>query len=264
MKVSIIIPTLFPPIDLSERVGLLSQDENVLEVIVVANGAAVDLHQTQNVKVIQLEKNQGFTGASNAGARVAAGDLLLFLNDDCVIDSQTLDRLLQFLVQNPSLAATQPVVRKLDGSIEHVGFVVDTQIGKATPITSIDDWKIKKNNPNYGLSATCLLIKNEVFKSVGMFDESFHSYLEDVDLAIKFRKKGYAFSACPEASVSHAHMATSQKMGIYKQKRDMVNWWRLIIKYPNVFPRTPQLFVERGRNLSGFLKKALSVAFGRG
>ncbi len=264
MKVSIIIPTLFPPVDLSERVGLLNRDENVLEVIVVANGATVDLHQTQKVKVIQLEKNQGFTGASNAGARIAAGDLLLFLNDDCVINSQTLDQLLQFLVKHPSFIATQPVVRKPDGSIEHIGFIIYTRIGKATPITSIDDWKIKKEGQNYGLSATCLLIKNEVFKSVGMFDESFHSYLEDVDLAIKLRKKGYKISACPEASVTHAHMATSQKMGVYKQKRDMMNWWRLIIKYPDVFPRNPQLFVERGRNLSGFLKKALSVAFGRG
>lgn len=54
----------------------------------------------------------------------------------------------------------------------------------------------------YGLSGTCLLIRKDIFEKVGMWDESFHSYLEDVDLALRMRKFGYKFVPCLTAAVT--------------------------------------------------------------
>lgn len=95
---------------------------------------------------------------------------------------------------------------------------------------------------------------------IGMWDESFHSYLEDVDLAIRLYKAGYKVAPCLDAEVTHEHMATSSKMGLYKEKQDVMNWWRLVFKHPDVFLRPSTIFpllLERGRNMSGLLKKML-------
>lgn len=351
--VSIIIPTLFPPPTLQEYVGRLAKYKSVKEVIIAINSDKMiisnnqdssndqssminDLksitHDVSSIKVLTLEKNRGFTGACNAGTRAASGEYLLFLNDDCEMDEESFEKLVDFLENNPELVATQPVVlRQIPSSkfprlyldrqvpssdkeekilnqvqddkiisddlpttynlqpatyneIENIGFIVDTRIGKAHVVndlstvqrilssptrnselgtwnsTSPTTYNLPPTPYSYGLSGTCLLIRKDIFEKVKMFDESFHSYLEDVDLALKLRKFGYKFAPCMDSEVTHAHMATSKRMGMYKSIQDMSNWWRLILKHPDIFVHFSNLLpllLERGRNVSGVVKKFL-------
>jgi GT2 family glycosyltransferase len=91
-----------------------------------------------------------------------------------------------------------------------------------------------------------------------MFDESFHSYLEDVDLFIRLNKNGYHYSPLLSASCVHFHMSTSKKMGFYKEYHDFANWIRIIFKNYSIsfiIKHFPWLLVERLKNLSGILKK---------
>lgn len=271
---SIIIPTLFPNLELESYAITLSKFPNVSEVIVVVNGGVGEDKIENALHWRFLGKNKGFTGACNAGAKVATGEYLLFLNDDCEIDSQTLEQLVKFLETNPYVAATQPTVKDLRGNIENIGFTVDTKIGKAHSVRSADkftnsnfqfskefaeDHNSRTTDSIYGLSGTCLLIRKKVFDEMGGFDESFHSYLEDVDLAIRLYKAGYKVAPCLDAEVSHEHMATSSKMGLYKETQDVKNWWRLILKHPDVFPLRVPLLVERLRNISGLIKKIVRI-----
>ncbi len=296
-KVSIIIPTLFPPPTLQEYAERLAKYRDVCEVIVVINAVesgqwSVDSRQTK-VKIIHLDKNKGFTGACNAGAREAKGKYLLFLNDDCEMDEENFEKMVKFLEKNLELVATQPVVYKrkseqwtvdseqmknnnkvslpagqagLDETrdderreIENIGFYVDVRIGKAFAVTDLTTVHSSRFTVHsiYGLSGTCLLIRKEIFEKIGMWDESFHSYLEDVDLAIRMHKFGYKFAPCIDSEVTHAHMATSKQMGMYKPVQDVKNWWRLIMKHPDVFVHASNLIpllLERGRNVSGVIK----------
>lgn len=74
---------------------------------------------------------------------------------------------------------------------------------------------------------------------------------------LRMHKFGYKFAPCHTSTVTHAHMSTSSKMGIYKPMQDMRNWWRLVVKHPDVFVHFPNLIpllLERMRNMNGLLK----------
>ncbi len=292
-QVSIIIPTLFPPPHLLEYAEKIKRYSGVCEVIIVINAEPELLTPAENstVKVMALGENKGFTGACNAGARASTGEMLLFLNDDCEMNEENFMTLVDFLEKNPVLAATQPIVYKDNReqrvlrlrsgqapfkeqsedneqlsaekeAIENVGFTVDARVGKAHAVQDVAVFQDKQflENNLYGLSGTCLLIRAEIFRKVGMWDESFHSYLEDVDLSLRMRKFRYECAPCLTASVTHAHMGTSRRMGMYKPMQDMKNWWRLIVKHPDIFMHMNTLIpllLERGRNVSGIIKKYL-------
>ena len=281
MELSVVIPT-YNGKKLLES-NLHKQLSNIGEIIIVDNASTDDTRKYiasnhNQVTYIRLKKNYGFTKAVNTGVKTAHNDLVLILNNDCLIDHNNLKKLIQFMHQNTQFCATQPIVFRQDSNkIENIGYFINLKNGKAKIITDTkilkptsqrgeqvqndltDQKNIFQKGNVYGLSATCLLIRKDIFLKNGMFDESFHSYLEDVDFFIRLAKKGYRYAPCLNAYVKHKHMATSSKMGSYKELHDLTNWIRIIIKnYPLWFIllHFPTLFFERLRNLSGYLKKA--------
>jgi GT2 family glycosyltransferase len=275
MDISIVIPTLngYALLEKTLKVLFRTQPGFIFEVIVVDNDSRDDTvrklkRNFPEVKCISLFSNKGFTGAVNAGVREATGKYILILNNDCVIQTADIKKMFLFLTKNPKYIATQPVIYTTHRTIEQIGYVVDLVKAKAHVIKDLSydfsKWDDQKEpfarRKVFGLSATCLLIERSVFLKLGMFDESFHSYLEDVDVCIRLVKNNYRFMPHIDASASHEHMATSKKMGSYKESHDLANWIRLIIKnYPVLFiiKYSPFLLIERLRNLSGLIKRKI-------
>lgn len=263
MQLSIIIPTYNGKHLLNKNLpSIIAATQNIsCEVIIVDNGSIDDTNELvtkyTNIHWVMLPKNTGFTGGCNRAAEKAKGKYICFINNDCVVEHTTFEKLLTYITEN-NIIATQPIIKNNKGTIEHIGFWIDTKIGKAHIISSKTEYeKVLEENKLYGLSGTCLMIQRNIFCSIGMFDESFHSYLEDVDLAITLFEKRLLISPCFSTEVIHDHMSTSKKMGSYKQKRDMINWIKIIKKHPKIFPLSPKLLVERLRNISGYLKTYL-------
>ncbi len=271
MKLSVIIPTLKG----EYLIQTLDHLHNSLtgftyEIIIVNNGLRpIDFGKldSRHIKLLQSEGNLGFTGAINKGARLAQGDYLLILNDDCLLEKNSTKLMIDFLVNNPQFVATQPMVYGIKNGVneevvENIGYVVDTYIGRAEVVKA--ELKIPKVNNKrfiYGLSATCLLIKRDIFTKIGMFDNSFHSYLEDVDLFIRLNSAGYKYYPTVNATCLHYHMATSITMGSYKQRQDFKNWIRIVLKnfsWRFITLHSPSLLFERFRNLNGLIKSVLS------
>lgn len=278
MLLSVIIPTLNGQPQLRESLPFLFNALKSIpdyEVIVVDNNSTDDTvaflkHNYPEIILQSQSHNTGFTGAVNAGARVAQGTYLLILNNDCLVQETTLTSLISFLNDHKEYVATHPILYNTRGDIEQIGYVIDLYKGKANVIqdktvAQHHDFPKKlfhKHRFLYGISATCLLIQSEVFQKVGMFDESFHSYLEDVDLSIRLAKNGYRYAYCLTATATHYHMATSSKMGTYKEQHDLTNWVRIIFNnYPQHFLMRHffTLFVERLRNMNGLLKKLVTI-----
>lgn len=275
MELSVIIPT-YNGLKLLENnlPSLFNELRSVKnsEVIVIDNNSAdgtaefIDKNYP-SIRYFKLNSNFGFSGAVNAGSQNAQGKYLLILNNDCIFENNSLSKLFKFLKENTNYIATQPVLYKPNKAIENIGYIVDLRKAKAREVrdTSHNFGRSTKDifsiHYVYGLSAACLLIRKDVFSEIGAFDQSFHSYLEDVDLFLRLVKKGYHFRPCLQASVIHAHMSTSSKMKGYKEWHDLTNWIRIVIKnYPKGYlvRHFPSLFVERLRNFSGYIKHLIS------
>ncbi len=281
-NISVVIPTFNGCHLLQESLpfiyGALNGTKS--EIIVVDNGSSDSSLlwlKTQKVKIIALAKNYGFTKACNEGAKIAQNALILFLNNDCLIPPNLVADLAKFL-ETQKLVATQPVVYQLKrneknrkllnkeelknlslgASIENIGYFVDLKFAKVITIKDRNSCFAQWNNRYlYGLSGTCLLIEKKTFLSIGGFDESFHSYLEDVDLFIRLEKAKVIFKPCLDCWCLHYHLSTSSKMGSYKYRQDLKNWIKIISKnysWQQKLIFLPFLLIERFKNLSGLLK----------
>jgi len=234
-------------------------------------------NKNYQLKIIDnSKKNLGFAGAINSvisDQRLAASKWLLILNDDVEFleeitnnksqitnkyqisnnkySKDTIQGLIKF-AEERKLEAVAPVLVNPQGKIENLGYRV-LPYGKIELITTSHQSPTTSHQPD-GLTAACLLIRSNVFKKLGGFDEKFFAYLEDVDFFLRFKKAGYSFGVCQNVKVVHHHQTTSGKMGAFKQRQDFINWWRLYFKHPDRFNFNLAFVIERLRNISGLVK----------
>lgn len=276
MKLSVVIPTYKGQALLEDSLPHLCQALDKIstsEIIVVDNGSKDSTvrflkHHYPDIRIKQLPTNYGFTKAVNTGIKMAKGEYILILNNDCHLGKNTLQVLINFIQKKKNIVATQPVVKRKDESIENIGYVVDLKKGKAAPVVdtklipAFDNSTMWESGYIYGLSGACLLLRKEIIRKIGAFDERFHSYLEDVDFFIRLARSGYEYAPCTDVSVLHKHMSTSAAMKGYKEWHDLTNWIRIIGKnYPLffIFRYLFPLALERLRNFSGWLKRMSQV-----
>ncbi|MBW7943831.1 glycosyltransferase [Patescibacteria group bacterium] len=201
---------------------------------------------------IQLEHNRGFADTVNIGLRRARGQWLGTVNDDVILPKDWLKKLIK--AAEPKAGSLSPVVCRPTGEIESVG--VNYQIrGKAEPITTIPD-KITSADT---INAAAVLFKHEALEEVGLFDDRFGSYLEDVDLGLRLRRAGWENQVIPEVQVTHLGHQTSSSRPLYTYWLNVKNWWLLLLKNYSLkqwLSNLGPILLERGRNISGLLKTA--------
>ena len=269
---SVIIPTITNDQGLFKLIYQLKKIKDI-EILIVDNKPNEEKRKKlKNFLYLPQQKNLGFAKAVNLAAKKAKEEWLLILNDDIEISQNSnvktqnfIKSILTFAKKN-HFDAVSPVLKKPTGEVENYGYKV-LPIGRVQLITSkpvTSNQQLVTSNEIDGLTAACLFIKKQVFEKIGGFDESFFAYLEDVDLFLRLKNKGYKFAINPNVFVIHNHMTTSSKMGFFKEKQDFVNWIRVIIKnweLKKIILHLPGIIIERGRNLSGLIKKIIKVYF---
>lgn len=259
--ITCVIPTFTNTTGLRKLVHFLN--ESGYPTIIVDNNPTPEkkLLFEANSLYLPQAKNLGFAAAVNRAAQRAQTEWLAILNDDIKIKNQDLFvKLLKFALKN-NYAAVTPVLKNPNGEIENLGYQV-SPIGRINLIKNVARYTLHVTRGELdGLTAACLLIKKRVFEKLGGFDERFFAYLEDVDLFLRLKKLGEKFGVCGNLAVVHNHMATSAKMGNFKQKQDFKNWLLLIVKNwdrKTMIIHFPEIVIERLRNLSGLIKSILS------
>ena len=185
------------------------------EVIVVDNGSkdescALIRESYSKVCLIEHQENIGFSAANNAGAAVARGDYLAFLNNDTEAAPDWLEALRNGLDENPSsgFAASRIVYLDDPSTLDSAGDVVTLwggafKRGHGTPAADM----AQPADVFSACGAACLF-RQEVFKQVGGFDEAFFLVFEDVDLSYRTQLLGYRCQYVPSAVVAHVGSAT--------------------------------------------------------
>lgn len=170
----------------------------LLEVILVEDGYDSALesrfsgHLPADVRFVRLDRNAGRAIARNAGASIAAGDALLFLDDDCFpSDNEWLIRLVAAL-SAPGIAAAGGPVRGVGN-----GFWARYQADVRTRRT------VRHSNAEPALTTANLAIRRELFERCHGFDERYRGYgFEDRDLLLRLAAEGELLLV-PEAAVIH-------------------------------------------------------------
>jgi GT2 family glycosyltransferase len=161
------------------------------------------------VKLITNQENVGFAVALNRGIRRSEGEFFLFLNTDTVIYPEALNLLLEELKNSPGIGAIGPALLKRENAYQvsfgrRVSFISEIfQKFFLNPFYKLRLKSAQKRKEVGWLSAACFMTRREVLEDVGLFDENFFLYFEDIDLCYRLRRKGWSLVFFPQARVFH-------------------------------------------------------------
>ncbi len=252
IQVSIIIPIFNCFSYTKQCIEKILPELNYNTEIIVINDASKEdkiydyLNSIQNkVKVIHNKKNNGFLKSCNKGAKLAQGKYLLFLNNDTIPQENWLENLVEIVEKNEKIGAVGAKLIYPDGILQEAGAIIFND-GSGYNYGRNDDQN--KYEYNYVrevdyCSGACLLVRKDVFKKIGGFDEKFSpAFYEDTDLCFSIRKLGYKVMYQPKSKVIHFEGASCGRdltSGIKKyqeiNKTKFVEKWKkeLIHQYPH-------------------------------
>jgi GT2 family glycosyltransferase len=221
-------------------VAALEFPRDSLEVILVDNAStddsvAVARRVLPGIRILSQPTNTGFAPANNAGARVARGEYLAFLNNDARVPPDWLNALLApFTAGEPDLACVASTLVSWDGQqIDFIGGAVNAY-GRAFQVAQSLPYEPGNYCEPRELFFACggaMLIRRAVFEDVGGFDADFIAYFEDVDLGWRLWLLGYRIVLAPAAVARHRLHATGARLGTHRRfAMSELNALRMITK----------------------------------
>jgi GT2 family glycosyltransferase len=180
------------------------------EIVVVDNhskdGSADTAERWPNVNVIRTSHNLGFARATNIGIRASHGTNVLLLNSDTIVPPGTIDRLLTTLDRHPDVAVVGPRLVDAAGNAElsfgrMIGPINELR-QKRRAASDIDRLTRRPSYPDW-VSGACLLVRRMDAEAVGLLDERYFMYTEDVDFCAAIRARGRRVLFAPDIEIVH-------------------------------------------------------------
>ena len=183
----------------------------------------VDMPSNKKLIILKNEKNYGFAEGNNIAIGYALKalnpDYVLLLNNDTVVTPDLLKELVKVAELNGQVGACQPKVLSLADQklIDAIGISITKnggaiQVGYGTKDTGQHN-QVKEI---FGVCAAVALYRREMLTQIGLFDEDFFAYYEDVDLVLRARLAGWTSMYVPKTVVYHAHSSTLGKNSPFK------------------------------------------------
>jgi GT2 family glycosyltransferase len=221
------------------------------EVIVSDNGStdgSVEFIRKRfpHVHVIENGTNLRFAKANNIGIRMSKGEYILILNPDTIIHDGTVDKLVMFADQHAEAGAFGCRVLNPDGTYQVSGrpfaslrgqwiaalhlrvlgyfsdwFLSDSYTGWKGETQRMVDWH----------SGCFILIRGDLFKRLGGFDEQFFYYYEDMDLCRRVWDAGYSIIYTPEVTITHLGGQSTKRSPMAFQLDSQITRYRYFYKY---------------------------------
>ncbi|MBI1307863.1 MAG: glycosyltransferase [Bacteroidetes bacterium] len=205
------------------------------EIIVVDNNSvdgSVEMVQRKFPDVICIanQDNTGFSKANNQAIKISKGEYVLLLNPDTVVEENTFELCLNYLNNHPDTGALG--VKMIDGSGK---FLPESKRGLPTPEVALYKMiglnKIFKKSKRFGkyhmgfigenetaevdvLAGAYMMIRKSVLDKIGLLDETFFMYGEDIDLSYRITQAGYKNIYFPQTSIIHYKGESTKKMSV--------------------------------------------------
>lgn len=194
-----------------------SSYENI-QIIVVDNaskdGLGEDVKDFPDVEFIASSINTGYTGGNNLGVNKAlsdGADYIFILNPDTEVEKDTISKLVKGLEKYSCGIAGPKIYFAQSKKIWYAGGVFDKAnvIGLHRGVDEEDSGQYDHPMETDFVSGAAILIKKEVFKKIGLFDERYFLYYEDSDFCFRAKDKSFKIMYIPDAVVSHANAQTT-------------------------------------------------------
>ena len=178
------------------------------------------------VRMIRNDRNVGFGAAHNQALRAASGRYLLILNSDATPGSGALQALVDFLDAHPRVAVAGPRLRYPDGRVQPSRrrfptlatlLLESTQLQRFSPDNAVLRRYYVADRPDDEpqevdwLVGACLCVRASAADEVGLFDERFFMYSEELDWCRRFHAAGWRIAYVPQSEVMHMEGASARQ-----------------------------------------------------
>ena len=206
------------------RACLASLDEHApvcpMSTFVVDNAsadgtAAMVAREFPHVSLIESETNRGFAAGTNVAIGHGSAPYVLVLNPDTEVRAETLDRLVQLMEDQPDIGVSGCRLELADGTFDHasrrsfptlVGALGHfTGIGRVCRSGPLAQYRAPdvERGPVDAVNGAFMLIRRRALEQVGLFDEAYWMYMEDLDLCYRLKQAGWATWYEPSVSALH-------------------------------------------------------------
>lgn len=200
------------------------------EIIVVDNNSGDGTDEMMrsefsHLTYIQAGANGGFAAGNNLGIRRSSGRYILVLNPDIAVLSNAIDRMARFLDDHPNVGLCAPKLLNPDGTVQtscRKFPTVLTILLRRSPLGQLPwakkklrdflllDWDHAENRPVDWVLGACMMVRRSAMERVGLMDERFFLYFEDVDWCRRFWQSGYlVYYLGADAELVHYHQRLS-------------------------------------------------------
>lgn len=215
--------------------------------IVVSNGAKQSVENLQQefgdwIQVIISEKNLGYTGGNNLGMNWAKQNLespvVILLNDDTIVASDTLRTLRDAVLDDPLQGALCPLIYFTKGREFHTGYraeelgkviwygggIIDWTevVGFHQYVDELDRGQVREHQTPFA-TGCCVALRWQALNQVGLFAEKAFLYWEDVELSARLRAANWKVSLTPKTHIWHHNAGSSgsgSSLHLYYQTRN--------------------------------------------
>jgi len=229
-------------IEMSHKIIVIDNNSN--------DGSKNFLTETRNTdcEIILNNKNLGFAKATNQGLKKIKSEYSLILNPDVILQGGVIEKMIDFMDKNPSCGICGPKLLNLDGSLQYScrrfprwytplarhTILYKTKWGKEENRRYLmKDWAHNENFTVDWLIGACLLVRDAALDKVGLFDEQYFLYFEDVDLCRRFKQKGWKVIYLSDISLVHLYQRESTRLILPQALFNRFIWIHLFsaIKY---------------------------------
>lgn len=175
-----------------------------------------------DINIIESNEIRGFSENNNLALKQIKSKYILVLNDDTLFKEPVLDKLLDSMKNTPDADMMGCKMLNGDGSLQSCGKGPSTIMDFVLNTASLFNPNMKKskwiNQPgifkSYNCTGACFIIKNDVLRKLGYFDEYYFFMPEDLALSTKANKLGYSYYVDSNTSLYHLHQQTGSKVKV--------------------------------------------------
>lgn len=187
------------------------------------------------VHLIENRENVGFARANNQAIQRCTGKYVLLLNPDTIVAADALQALVKFLDLHPKAGAAGARILNPDGSLQissHPQPTLSRELWRMFHLDALSPyaayprtkWETTQPQEVDVLMGACLLVRKEVLDQVGILDENYFIYSEEVDLCYRIQRAGWRIYWVPQAEIVHfggqstQQASTEMFLNLYQSK----------------------------------------------